>query len=380
MKNALLIAALTMVSASAFASKARLGALGGSKTVASDIQQVFEEPSRMWDLADQATFEFGGTGTAYSLAGTATNSTPNAEGGFIRSHENTKWGAYVGHQSPSLVLLLSGAGGLGTAMSNASLLRTENPLNLWYGTKVGDLNYGFNLYYASSERKTGANMNKKAAYGLSGGVQGDKWMANLVLGLGAKIENNTAGAHEDEEFKSDSSMKLLGEYAINDVLLGYAGFTMFGGTRQDGAAGAGKEAAKFDVQQISLGVESKIKSDTAHFFYGARIENATAKNKTDSVPVQKIEMLTMPVYFGLEADATSWLVLRTTLTQNVLLSSTKVTTAASSDADNVDSTVAASGLGFKFGKLMMDASMTAGTTGTLSSVDFGGNASLTYLF
>ena len=85
---------------------------------------------------------------------------------------------------------------------------------------------------------------------------------------------------------------------------------------------------------------------------------------------------------GLEADATSWFVLRTSLTQNVLLATTKISPPAGAADTNVDanSTVAALGGGFKFGKLMLDFAAKAGTSGSLSLAGFGTNASLTYVF
>ncbi|MFN7729831.1 MAG: hypothetical protein ACK5P7_11800, partial [Bdellovibrio sp.] len=201
MKKTLLIAALTLTSVSAFASKARVGALGLARTTATDIQEVFERPSQMWHLSDQVTIEFGGTGTVYdptSTTATASTNATNAEGGFIRSHNNTKWGAYIGHQSASLNYMLAGAtvgkalspvaSPVGTA-SNNEFRRLENPLNLWYGMKTGDLELGFNLFYASSERKAGGDQNKKSAYGVSFGAKADRWSADAVVGLGAKVED-----------------------------------------------------------------------------------------------------------------------------------------------------------------------------------------------
>lgn len=383
MTKTLMIAALTLVSASAFASKARLSALQNAKTTASDVQDIFEEPSKMWDVADLATFEFGATGTTYAGGPppTATVAGTNAEGGFLRSTDDAKWGAYVGHQSTGLLTLLGGANGVGTAVSDAALQQMENPLNVWYGFRAGDIRYGANLYYANSEAKNVAVPNKKNAYGISFGAGADTWNANLVLGLGAKVTNETVG--DDEEFTSKSSVRLAGEYVINDMILGYASYTMFGGKLNDAG---GTEVSDVDVTQIEIGAESKVKSDTAHFYYGAKITNGTAKNGVSGAAVEKIETMYLPVYFGLEADAASWLVLRASLTQNVLLNTRKVTTAATDEADNVDSTVAALGAGLKFGKLMLDGVMSTGTNGNLSFNDGTGTnqfmtqTSLTYVF
>jgi hypothetical protein len=381
MKKTLLIAALTMMSAPAFASKARMAALGttttfyGSHTVASDIQQVFEQPSKMWDLADQMTIEFGGTGTTYAdaAAGTgdgtgavAANNTPNAEGGFIRSHDNAKWGAYIGHQSTSLLTLLA------ASTTKLEMRRMENPINLWYGMKMNDMNWGFNVYYASSKHE-GATPNTKSSYGVSAGVQADKWNANAVIGLGAKAtDDNETTAAALKEFKANSSWKLQGEYVINDNLLGYGAYTMFGGKGTDGVDA---DLTDLEVTMFNLGVESKLKSDMAHFFYGASINSMTTKEKVFDT---KIEQMVMPVYFGVEADAASWLVLRAALHQNVLLAETKRSAAGTDAKQSNDSTVGSFGAGLKFGKLMIDGALVAGTTGDLNANNFMTNTSLTY--
>lgn len=389
MKKTLLIAALTMMSASAFASKARLIGLGGlARTTASDVQSIFEQPHKMWEVGDLATIEFGPTGTTYDATGAATDvarGANNAEGGFLRSHNNSKWGAYIGHQSDSLLYMLAG-GSVGTATSaNEGLRRLENPINLWYGIKAGDLEWGFNLFYANSEVKSGADMNKKNAMGVSAGVRADRWNADLVVGLGAKIEDTSAGS--DEEFKGSTSVRLQGEYAVNDDLLTYAQLTNFGGKH---TTAANVENMDLDHMNIQLGVESKIKSDVVHFFYGAMLQNATEKNKVTGATVEKVEQTLLPLYFGFEADAASWLVLRASLRQNFLLNQTKVSTAASSDANDIDSTVASLGAGFKFGKLLVDGVMSTGTTGNLNfndgttgagaSGNFMSTVSATYMF
>jgi hypothetical protein len=381
MKKTLLIAALTLTSVSAFASKARVTALGLARTTATDIQEVFERPSQMWDLSDQVTIEFGGIGTTYDkTSGVATANTPNAEGGFIRSHNNTKWGAYIGHQSTSLKHMLEGAT-VGKALGTTDeLRRLENPLNLWYGMKTGDLELGFNLFYAASERKAGAGAttNKKSATGVSFGAKADRWSADAVVGLGAKVEDTTTGANT--EFKSTASFKIDTQYAVNDDISVYGILTNFGGKTTN----AGVEDSDLEHMRLQLGVESKIKSDVAHFFYGAQLDNGTEKNKATNANPEKVEFMLLPLYFGFEVDAASWLVVRANLKQNVLLNSVKLSSAtAALDGDNnVDSTSAGLGAGLKFGKLLVDGTMAAGTSGRLGSdgANFMSNLSATYMF
>lgn len=379
-----MVAALISMSAPAMASKARSSALGGSHTVATDVQYIFENPQKMWDLGDLATFEFGGTGTTYALGtGAATASastTANAEGGFLRSSGSSKWGAYVGHQSSGYMYMTTVTTNLGVAVGQ-HLQRMENPLNVFYGFKAGDMNVGFNAYYASSEHKTGtttAEHNKKSAMGVAAGMGNDKWNAGLVLGLAAKAEE-TEGTNP-EVFKAGMNAKLAAEFALNEEMVAFGSVTNLAGKHN--ATGSATDDLDFEALQLEVGVESKVKSDMVHFFYGAAIQNSTAKNKVTGASLEKVEKMIMPVYFGLEADAASWLVLRSSLKQNVLLASTKFssTTTTSDGSNSDDSTEATVGAGLKFGKLMFDGTLSAQTAGKLSATDVLTNASLTYMF
>lgn len=387
MKKLLMIAALISMSAPALASKARSAAIGMSRTTSTNVQQLFEQPSKMFEVGDLVTIEYGKTGTTYDTdvltAGTgaysATNST-HAEGGFFRSHNNAKYGVYFGHQTESFMYLASG-GRVGKGLTvdttapvtGSNLRQLENPFNVFYGMKGAALNWGFNLYYADSENEAPTMGNKKSAMGVSFGASADKWNANAVVGLGAKVESNTSGT-DQEEFKATSNFKVAGEYMINDNMVGYGHLIQLGGKH---TTAAGTEDSDLTVSEMSVGVESKVKSDTVHFFYGASLANTTEKNGVTGG--SKAEALLMPVYFGAELDAASWLVLRSSLKQNVLLDTVKISGTSDTKFRN-DSTVATLGAGLKFGKLSLDGTLAAGTSGTLSAVDFLTQTSMTYMF
>ena len=88
---------------------------------------------------------------------------------------------------------------------------------------------------------------------------------------------------------------------------------------------------------------------------------------------------------GLEVDASSWLVLRGSLTQRlVLLDNTKVEAAsvvAVETSPGANSTVAALGAGLKFNKLTFDGTLSAGgSTQTVNTSDLLGQVGVTYMF
>ena len=92
----------------------------------------------------------------------------------------------------------------------------------------------------------------------------------------------------------------------------------------------------------------------------------------------------MPFVIGVEADAASWLVLRASAKQNVILGSSKVGTADSTT--NTNNTTVALGAGLKFNKFMLDSTLVAGSVpsvpgnGTIDANNLMANAALTYMF
>jgi hypothetical protein len=87
---------------------------------------------------------------------------------------------------------------------------------------------------------------------------------------------------------------------------------------------------------------------------------------------------------GVEADATSWLVLRASAKQNILVGDTKPNGGVAQTTRN--NTTVALGTGIRFNKFMLDATLAAGSvpgspgTAAINDTSLMGNASLTYMF
>ena len=386
MKNALLIAALTMASASAFATKAREGSLQRAQTVNPGTQYVLVRPSLLGYMPEFAVFEFGGT-SGISAAGAASKASVNAEGGLFRKMGDSTLGVYFGAQPSSFGangLLGGGVGGWATsfipsAAAGADLYYMDNPMNVFYQSKAGDMLWGATLYYAASERKDGdtatgtSSSNKKSASGVNLSVDTADYWAIANIGLG--FENKRTSSADKSSLKSKTGF-MVGGGLFMDKIVPYA-YVISKAFEYKNASDT--TAANLESSIIDVGVESKIKGDGYHFYYGALYESIAEKEKESNT---KFTMSWIPVYMGIEADAASWLVLRASLTQPVLMSSTKMETATTTPVDRSmsNATTVATSAGFKFNKFLLDWTMNAGTTGTLSTTDFGSNAALTYFF
>lgn len=370
MKKALyLIAAISLAASSAMASKARQKALSNS-TAITDIQSIFVNPADMHYVGDFATFEMGETPTT-TAAGLTTQATPDAEGGFMRTMGDAKLGFYLGKASSNVNDIRDAA----NLASGAAFLNHENPFEVFYGAKAGDQNWGLSFSYSNSDKKMDPAVTtddkKQRAMGMRLGVKNDVWGAYANVGLGSTAKDGA------DEYKGKSGITVGGHYFMDTVK-----FVL----KQDMAGAKATDASgdtfDYDMSETTLGFTNAWKSEGSIAFYGLAYKMRTDKLK---VPAdRKIDTTSMPFTIGAEVLATSWMKLRGSVTQNVLMSKTKQTTspANATDKDNtVDhNTTTAAGAGFVWGKNNLDVVMTAGTSGTLDTTAFGTHASYTYMF
>lgn len=338
MKKMLVLAAVALATTSAYASKARLTALQGAAHII-DTRNVLPKPDQALTHGEFATFELSANAAGNN------DQAPAAEGGFVRKIGNGALGAYLGNKG-------------GLAHSSLGLLndysyKIQNPLNLFYANKMGDYTWGLGLQYANTETK--ASKQKSSVMGLTLGANGSNWDAQLALGLTGEASNS-----ETQKLEQKSPMSLNAFYTLVDSLSIYAGYEMLGAKLKN----SGTVATDTDKSTIKLGVINSHKKDGAEFFYGAELQSITTKIKDGD----KTETTALPLIMGVEADATSWLVMRASLTQTLLLGTTKTTpaTGASSETTLTDNTKAAAGLGLKLGKFMVDGTLAATNANTTS--------------
>ena len=381
MKKTLVMAALTLLSASAFASQARLEALQNAAHL-SDIQRSFEKPYEVAMHGEFATFEFGGAGTT-------------AEGGFARQMGDSYLGLYLGHSPEAMSTLLSNLSSLGVTNVTGGLgqaFGVSNPVNIMYAAKAGDLTWGVNFLFLSSDLKASKTVTadikgrKANVMGISGGVTNGAWDVQGTLGLAGKAEFSGAGtgtaptwfgttlnADEKAEITSKPTASVSGGY-MADTMYYYGKYAM-GGAK---TTAAGADKGDFENSDITIGLVNTHKKDGTDFFYGVSYVMSTQKEKlADS----KTETSALPLIIGVESEAASWLVFRAALTQNFIIGSKKVN---GGDADtNTPNNTASAGVGMKWGKFMFDGNMSNGLNGDTFGLD-GGNfitsASFTYLF
>ena len=348
----LLVIAVALASVNAFATRARVTALANSPHLV-DTQTVYTNPSDIFGLGDYVTLETGLT--------TGTNSSNQAEGMVVRTMGDAKMGLSLGHQSQNASTW---------GLRPAAFGNQQNPVEFTYGAKAGDMNWGATLVYSNYNDKTavGATVAKESSMGVRLGARANNWDASLRLGLA-----NTAELGAGTKFTGTLGLGAKLGYQM-DQLYWFGDVTSVGYKVE---TAAGVESAKASNTMFDVGVMTSVKKDGSEMFYGAKI---VSDNTSETVADAKITAMTLPVWIGLEVDAASWLTLRGSVTETVLLNNSKTTVAGTTTAETApgaNNTVVAAGAGLKFNKIAVDGTLQA--SGSAGTQQLNGNSLLSTL-
>lgn len=429
MKKMMMIgSALLVLSSSAFASQARLLALGMNETdnegmyYISDSRNVFLNPAYINLYPNQAEFEWGNTGLpATVISGTASASTlnntaaPKAQGGVFKKYGDFVYGVYYGNESNTSSLLrvagtsaiatFDGAtAGTGAGATSKMLQTADNQIDLFFGGDNG-MKWAVNALYASGKDETRSS--KDSAIAIRGGVIGSDWDAHLNLSLNSKSEASesisaaglgVAATTVTQEFKGKLGYHVGGSYVLqgSNRIFGYVkhygwdqtdSFNSYGGALA--ALGGQNGTVKGDFSSYYLGWGSDYSVNT-----DGKVFASVGAKKTDVnlnfTRKSEIRHLIVPVTLGYEAKATEWLTLRGSVIQNlfgqkdnknidnagatgtqlnpIIRSLLTQTYGSTGKATIANSTTVNAGATLAFGELTIDGLIgTTGTTGTASS-------------
>jgi len=350
-KQLVLVAGLAVLAAPAFASKARLAALGedtnGSFYI-NDNRNMFLNPSEVLNHKDLVTYEWGTAGAA------DTDGASNAEGGMIRAHGNMVYGVQFGRNLSYDAGLedFNGQGGL-TDVYNAT-----NALDLFVGGDAG-IKWGVQLTYSSQkndEFADGVSTGKAETdvMDLRVGVGQGQWAAYLAYGIQGKTE------HDDAEVERKSPYEIGGSWKWD----AYTAFAQYSSAKFEGEVGAAEAETESKSMLIGVGRQDKL-NDKATLF--TKVSYVTTEEETTDFAADIDDKTkAIPVVIGLEYDAASWLALRASISQNVIVNETD------EDGDkstNENTTDIATGATLKFGDLSVDGVIgTAGNDGIADNI------------
>lgn len=340
MKKQLTVAlGLAVLATPAFATKARLQALGedvnGSFYV-NDNRNVFLNPAQVNNHRDLVTFEFGDTTQA-----TDATATPRAEGGVFAQGGNLVYGVQFGSESNTSNSFRSAAG------LTIADVEEENNLDLFVGGDSG-LKWGANATYSKSAKdELNGDAKQDALRTRFGVIMGD---TSVFAGLNI---SNKAEDSAGNEFEGKLGYRLGAVHAWN----GYSLFADYQSQDAEGDIGGTKSDIKSKQLQFGAGRVNRL-NDRANLFARAQFTMVDAENEgstavltaCSSITCEEYKAKYIPVVVGLEAEATSWLTLRASVQQTVW----------GAEEDKSDkrpfhnTTVVNAGASLKFGELAVD--------------------------
>lgn len=332
MKKTLVVASLAVLSTSAFASKARMQALGQGNVsrYIMDSRSVFLNPAMVNEQKNYIITEWGSSGAADSDAA------PRAEGGFFREMGTFTYGLYLGNDESR-----ESHTGTGTYLAQS------NALDLFLGGDMG-AKWGARLHYANGKNEQGAATAavKNNAFGIGLGAQMGEAEAYLNMDLADKSTGN--GANASYESKLKPSYTVGGSYK----LAGWSLFAEYDATKQE-LKEATTSTTKDTTILVGAGRVHEV-NPTSRLFTDVTLSMNTRET------TGKVKTNQLPVTLGMEVDATSWLVLRGSVSQNVILGEEKNASGQKKTLPNTTNVNA--GATLNFGKLKVDGMI--GNTGS----------------
>lgn len=350
-KNVLVIAGLALVSTSAFASKARIESFGNNANLyIKDQRNIFRNAATVNSNTNMIVTEWG---TSQS---TDTAAAPRAEGGFFRQAGSLNYGLYLGNNETDDRTVATS--------TSAGYLAQDNALDLFIGGDAG-LQWGARLHYANSKSEFAAGQEmKNNALGLGAGVT----MGQLEVYTNVTIADKSEGNAQTDgtgfaagEYKAKPSFTVGAGYDLN-------GTTIFAEVEMNKAE-EGTVTHKENTYLLGAGRVMEL-TPTARVFGNVAFEYG----KTEGT--QEVKAMMLPVAFGFEADATSWLTLRGSVGQNVALNDVKVDGKKTVNS----STLVTAGASLTFGKLALDGYLGTQATGKVDGDNMFSRVGVTYNF
>jgi len=368
MKTHLMFAAgVALLSTNAFATKARMMALGQDSERGShyiqDGRNKFRNAAAVNALNNYTVMEWGGAG--------------QAEGGFFKPAGGFVYGLYLGsdHRQAAYQTFDSTTG----EWSNAPQYTPGNQLDLFFGG--GDeLQWGARLNYMNGNNAISSET--RSAYGLGLGIVMGDMNAYANIDIADKIEDNSTegaaivskgkiGFDVGAAYKMDN-LTFYADYASNGTDITVAG----------AAAGSGKLAS------ILVGAAHTVEiSPTSMFALAGHFSNNKVTYGEGTATADRTaNALTATLSF--EANATSWLTWRGSVAQNIIIGTSVTDGTADFVATDIkgkkvttdNSTTTAAGAGLNFGQLTVDGSIGTVTAGSIRLDEVFTNVAVSYKF
>jgi hypothetical protein len=325
-----LVAGLAVVTAPAFASKARLQALGedlsGSFFI-DDNRNIFRNAALLNNYGDLVTYEWGDnnialddSGANAGLGALADKQGPRGEGGVFFKQGSYVYGVQLGDVSNDSHLFRAAA--LTTANINAA--NEQNNISFWLAGE-SSVKWGASLVYSKAENDaaTAATAQRSSdAMRLRLGLAATNWEGFASINLGNEVENGD----RSRKFKGDLGYQVGGIYKLDSSNTVWAVWR-----KLEGEEKVAKNDLMLDSKEIGWGRVEKM-NDKMTAYLKASVNMLETENEASTgvfggatcasgaaslLGCDEYSSTRVPVVVGMEVRATEWLSLRGSLGQNL---------------------------------------------------------------
>jgi hypothetical protein len=369
----LLLVTLLFTVWTANATRSRMESLGQDPVRGSyyieDNRNIFRNTADVNQYRNFLTFEIGrdradGSGRT------------DAEGGYFSETDDFAWGVYLGRNQPglsSIVTNLESVGLLASATAD-SVGALDGTVDLYFGGDAG-VEWGLNIRFGMTDSTTQGTKTRNTTFALNAGIRS----GDLGVYAGYGMDK-----YEVPEKLEGGLMTLGLTYALKDATLWF---------QYDGGSSKVEGSKISDVTGLEIGVGRIHEiSPMARLNFDVQYEYRKWKNTDDlddtvGAPGVSVTQQGLPLVIGAEVDATSWLVLRGSVTANLFgLGKTKVdggdgtATMDSGDSEAIDFSTVNAGATLNFGKLKIDGNLGVSRNQGSDSENFSGLFDSTNMF
>ena len=199
-----IVASLAVLSSSAFATKARMEALGQDNDKGSyfmmDSRNIFRNPSVLLHMGDHIVTEWGGPNG---------KSAPKAEGGFFSKAQGLHYGVYLGrvnNDASSTHAIDGNNDGDWGDPEDSIFLSEKNRVDLFLAGDMG-IHWGVHLYHASAEDQGAeglfgsagdASLFKNGPKYNAMGIDGGMMMGDISAYVNLEVSQESVGARKGD--------------------------------------------------------------------------------------------------------------------------------------------------------------------------------------
>lgn len=318
MKKLLVLgSSLMLLSTAAFASKARLMALGEDKDGSyyiQDFRNIYINPAHLNTMGNMAVVEWGANGQTFGSASLDADASPKAQGGVVyKLNDTMTMGMVLGDETDvaALTRILSSNGGA----SAATVMQTaDNVIDLFIAGK-GDVNWGANLLYTKSNSDVTGSRYDQHAYAVRFGAQKDNWDAHALVALGA--EADAPDLTHAPKYEGKLGVRVGGTYGLSDTNKAFLMYEQYSWEQSNNTANGAKRDASFNKWFTGVGHTMKA-SEKSTLFARGQVEMTTIKlDAISTLRNAEIKRMAVPVTVGYEHAATEWLTFRGSVAHNL---------------------------------------------------------------